>query len=93
MKIAIDGKSLHDIKMKLKSSNTSTTPLISYPENRIKASVNKEIVTLMLPPLLALELFRLGVLQSKELRYISQTPGKGFGILPLRGFKTSRSVI
>lgn len=80
MKIAIDGKSLHDIKMKLKRSNTSNITLISYPEHRIKANVNNDTVTLMLPPLLALELFRLGILPSNKNDAISvKLQGKALG--------------
>ncbi len=66
-KIAIDGKNLHEIKMRLKGEHRGSVCYLSYSEHRIKAKVEKGSITLQVPPLLAIAMYHLIFQNKKEI--------------------------
>lgn len=66
--ITIDGKNLHEIKMRLKGEHSGSICYLSYPEHRIKAKVEKNSIILLVPPLLAIALYHLIFQNKKEVQ-------------------------
>ncbi len=64
-KISINGKNLHEIRMRLKGRRGSISYL-SYPEHRIKAEVRNKTIVLHIPPVLVIALFD-SVLKNKKI--------------------------
>jgi len=52
--VAINGKNLHKIQMRLKGEYKDSTAHVLYPAHRIKAKVMKNAILIQVPPLLAI---------------------------------------
>lgn len=76
-KITIDGKNLHEIKMRLKGENSGSICYLSYPEHRIKAKVKNDSITLQVPPLLAIALYHLIFQNKKEIKIKIKNKDRG----------------
>lgn len=64
--IAINGKNLHEVKMRQQEYTKGTTSYISYPEHRIKAESKGDAIIVQLPAILALELYRSAIIPQNE---------------------------
>ena len=62
--ISIDSHKLHEIEMPIAKINGRYPAYIRYPKSRIDYHEDGDILILLIPPLLCVELFRLGILPS-----------------------------
>ena len=65
-KVKINGRDLHKVQMRLKCEKDNVISDLSYPEHRIKAEIKERRMTLKIPPLLVIELYRSGILPQDE---------------------------
>jgi hypothetical protein len=65
-KIAISGRNLHEVMMRQRNPFPGTSSYLSYPEHRIGTEIEGGRITLALPPLLAVELYRSAVIPQEE---------------------------
>jgi hypothetical protein len=79
--ISINGKKLHEIKMPVVPyENCNSIVSQSYPKQGIKFEFHDELLKLTVPSLLALEMYRVGVLpQDESLDYPVHVNGKSIG--------------
>ena len=79
--ISINGKKLHEIRMPVVPyENCNSMVLQSYPKQRIKFELHDELLKLTVPALLALEMYRVGVLpQDESLDFPVSVSGKSIG--------------
>lgn len=64
--ISIDNHKLHEIEMPIAKIDGKYPARIRYPKSRIDHQQDGDILILLIPPLLCIELFRSGVLPSKN---------------------------
>ncbi len=64
--ISIDNHKLHEIEMPIAKIDGRYPARIRYPKSRIDYHQDGDILILLIPPLLGVELFRSGVLPSKN---------------------------
>lgn len=92
--IAINGINLHDVKMPLVPYDKITCSFLSYPSSQIQCSQNANTLALGIPSLLALELYRTGILpQDADIPVsvkIGGKPAKKFLVTDVR-YPNSRS--
>ena len=79
--ISINGKKLHEIRMPVVPyENCSSVVSQSYPKQRIKYEVFDDQLKLTVPSLLALEMYRIGILpQDESLDFPVSVSGKSIG--------------
>jgi hypothetical protein len=64
--ISIDNHKLHDIEMPIAKIDGKYPACIRYPKSRIEHQRDGDILFFLIPPLLCIELFRSGILTSKN---------------------------
>jgi hypothetical protein len=64
--ISIDNHKLHEIEMPIAKIDGRYPARIRYPKSRIDYQQDGDILILIIPPLLCIELFRSGVLPSEN---------------------------
>ncbi len=64
--ISIDNHKLHEIEMPIAKIDGKYPARIRYPKSRIDHQQDGDILILLIPPLLCIELFRSGILPSKN---------------------------
>jgi hypothetical protein len=62
--ISIDSHKLHEIEMPIAKIDGRYPASICYPKSRIDYQQDSDMLILLIPPLLCIELFRLGILPS-----------------------------
>jgi hypothetical protein len=77
--LSINGHNLHEVEMLLVPYNNDTVAYLRYPKHRIMYEII-DVVTLKIPSMLALELFRQGVLsQTQDAKIFIGVSGKKIG--------------
>lgn len=64
--LSINGHMLHKIQMLLEPYSNGVVTLLQYPKHRIQYEQNENEVVLRIPSMLALELYRKGILSADE---------------------------
>jgi hypothetical protein len=65
--ISISGMKLHEVMMPLMPyPNCNSVVSLRYPKHRIEFEQNGDAVNLIVPPMLALEMYRIGILPQDE---------------------------
>ena len=65
--IDINGTSLHRVRLLLEPEMPGVVPRLSYPPDRFSIADDGDVLELMIPGFLALELYRLGLLSEEDL--------------------------
>jgi hypothetical protein len=60
--ISINGKKLHEVRMLMKPYSNNSVSYLSYPNTRIYFEFSESELILKVPPMLALELYRGGII-------------------------------
>jgi len=60
--IAINGQKLHEVRMPMESHHKGVVSSLCYPKERIRFSLEGNMLRLAIPPLLGMELYRSGLL-------------------------------
>lgn len=80
----MDNQNLHEVKMRQREYAKGTSrasSYITYPEHRVTAEIKRGILTVKLPVMLALELYRSGVIpQDEEKAFRVDLDGKYIGL-------------
>ena len=80
-KVSMNGRNLHEVKMRGDDSITGCISYLSYPEHRIKTEIVGDKIIIKLPPLLALELYHSAIIpQNEEEAFPVKLGGKDFGL-------------
>ena len=86
--LSINGHKLHEVEMLLVPYNNDTVSSLRYPKHRILYEIIDNVVTLKIPSMLALELYRKGVLsQNQEEKIILSVSGKKIGAYFIDDFR------
>ena len=86
--LSINGQKLHEVQMLLLPYNYGTISYLQYPKHRITYRVDENFVVVEIPSMLALELFRKGVLTSDENAEITLSiSGKKIGKFVIDDFR------
>ncbi len=90
--ISINGAKLLELQMPMIPYLNQTTGYLSYPQNRINFHVEENEMVLSIPPLLALELYRRGLLpQDEHQSFPIHVSGKRIGIFKVVDFRYPNS--
>ena len=86
--ISINGNYLHKIMMPLEPfENCNSATFLCYPKHRIKFELSDNMLKLIVPTKLALEMYRIGVLiQNKNLVVPIAVSGKSIGHFKVTDF-------
>ena len=83
--IAINGFKLHEVMMLLEPYGNGTISYLRYPKTQIKFYIKEQEVKIMLPPFLALELYRANILPRNEAEsFPVQVSGKKIGTYKIK---------
>jgi len=86
--LSINGHKLHEAEMLLLPYNKGTVSYLRYPKHRIQYEIIDNIVTLKIPSMLTLELYRKGVLsQNQDEKIILSVSGKKIGTYFINDFR------
>ena len=86
--ISISGEKLHEVKMLMIPYDARTVSYLSYPKNRINFHVDEDEIVLSIPPMLAIELYRRGLLpQDENQSFPIHVSGKKIGIFKVVDFR------
>lgn len=86
--LSINGHKLHEVEMLLPPYNKGTVSYLRYPKHRIQYEIIDNIVTLKIPSMLTLELYRKGVLsQNQDEKIILSVSGKKIGAYFINDFR------
>jgi hypothetical protein len=87
-KIAISGRNLHEVMMRQRNPFPGNRSYLSYPEHRIGAEIEGGRITLTLPPLLAVELYRTAVIHQEEgVAFPVKSDGRDLGLYRVVDFR------
>ncbi len=90
--ISINGAKLHEVQMPMIPYVNKSIGYLSYPKNRINFHVDGDEMVLSLPPLLALELYRRGLLpQDEHQSFPIHVSGQKIGIFKVVDFRYPNS--
>ena len=86
--LSINGHKLHEVQMLLVPFNNDSVSYLRYPKHRILYENIEDRVTLKIPSMLALELFRKGILsQDQDAKIILCGSGKKIGAYCIDDFR------
>ena len=86
--LSINGQKLHEVQMLLVPYNNETVAYLCYPKQRILYENVENVVTLKIPSMLALELFRQCILpQDQGSEIILSVSGKNIGTYFINDFR------
>lgn len=78
--LSINGHKLHEVEMLLIPYSKGTVSRLRYPKDIIKYEIIDDELTLMIPPMLALELYRKGIIpQNQRNEIVLSISGKKIG--------------
>ena len=79
--ISINGIKLHEVMMPLVPyRNCNSVVSLRYPKHRIEFEQNGDAINLIVPPMLALEMYRIGILpQDKKIAFPVSISGRKIG--------------
>jgi hypothetical protein len=90
--ISINKKKLQKIGMLTEPYSPGTISYLRYPKNRIKFNYNNDILVLFVPPMLAIELYRLGLIpQNENEKFSVEVSGKKIGTFKVIDFRYPKS--
>ncbi len=85
---AINGTMLHEVRMLMESYQKGTISSLSYPKSRILFTVEGQEIRLSFPAMLAVELYRSGILpQNVEDEFSVSISGKNVGNYRVMDFR------
>lgn len=89
--IAINGTKLHEIQMLMVPNQNGTISRLSYPKSEIHFALDGEEIRLSFPAVLALELYRSGILpQNSQEKFSVSISGKKVGDYRVTDFRYPR---
>ena len=90
--ISINREKLHEVKMLMVPYDSRAVMYLSYPKNRITFHADKDEIVLSIPPMLAIELYRRGILpQDENQSFPIHVSGKRIGTFRVIDFRYSNS--
>ncbi|KXA99305.1 hypothetical protein AKJ40_03465 [candidate division MSBL1 archaeon SCGC-AAA259M10] len=66
VRVAINDRKLHEVEIQEREYSERAISYVKYPEHRITAEIRESVLNVKLPVMLALELYRSGVLPPDE---------------------------
>jgi len=86
--ISMDGQKLHEVRMLMVPYSPDTVSYLAYPKSRILFEKTDDCIVLRIPPMLAVELYRKGILpQNEEQAFPVSISGKLVGSFRVSDFR------
>jgi len=90
--ISINDQKLHEVRMLTIPYDAKTVSHLVYPKSRIKFQLNEDKLTLCIPPMPAIELYRTGILpQDNNKEFPVHVSGRKAGIYTIVDFRYPNS--